>query len=77
MLDAFDDELDKLVENWTQTLLTNMEDPDHQGANLLKPEPQTVKWLHQKRALPDNLEQDFIYTQRNPLGPYACVHQNH
>jgi len=27
MLDALDGELDKLVENWTQTLLANLEDP--------------------------------------------------
>jgi len=27
MLDAMDGELDKLVENWTQTLLANLEDP--------------------------------------------------
>lgn len=31
MLDALDGELDKLVENWTQTLLANLEDPTTKG----------------------------------------------
>jgi hypothetical protein len=31
MLDALDGELDKLVENWAQTLLANLEDPPPRG----------------------------------------------
>ncbi|MDZ7699261.1 MAG: DUF6079 family protein [Deltaproteobacteria bacterium] len=31
VLDGLDDELDKLVANWTQTLLTNLEDPTTKG----------------------------------------------
>ena len=39
MLDSFDNELDTLVESWTQTLLSNLADPTTKGAiNLLKPD---------------------------------------
>jgi len=38
-LDNLDSELDKVVENWTQTLLANLEDPTTKGnLSLLKPE---------------------------------------
>jgi len=62
-LDGLDDELDKLVANWTQTLLTNLEDPTTKGnLDLLKPEPKKlVKSFIKKRELPDDLDQDFIH----------------
>jgi len=63
MLDGLDDELDKLVANWTQTLLTNLEDPTTKGnLDLLKPEPKKlVNGFIKKRELPDDLGQDFIH----------------
>jgi hypothetical protein len=64
MLDDLDGELDKLVENWTQTLLANLvEDPTTKGdLSLLKPEPrQLVDGFIKKRTLPDELDQDFIH----------------
>ena len=63
VLDGLDDELDKLVANWTQTLLTNLEDPTTKGnLDLLKPEPEKlVNGFIKKRELPDNLGQDFIH----------------
>jgi len=63
ILDALDDELDKLVDGWTQTLLTNLEDPTTKGnLSLLKPEPRKlVNSFVKKRALPDKLDQDFIH----------------
>ncbi|MDF1590873.1 MAG: DUF6079 family protein [Desulfobacterales bacterium] len=63
LLDGMDEELDKLVVNWTQTLLTNLEDPTTKGnLNLLKPEPKKlVNGFIKKRALPDKLDQDFIH----------------
>jgi hypothetical protein len=43
MLEGLDGELDKLVENWTQTLLANLEDPTTKGnLSLLKPEPRKL-----------------------------------
>ena len=63
VLDNLDDELDKLVANWTQTLLTNLEDPTTKdNLNLLKPEPKKlVNGFINKRILPDELNQDFIH----------------
>ena len=63
VLDGLDDELDNLVANWTQTLLTNLKDPTTKGnLDLLKPEPKKlVNGFMKKRALPDELDQDFIH----------------
>jgi succinate dehydrogenase flavin-adding protein (antitoxin of CptAB toxin-antitoxin module) len=63
VLDGLDDELDKLVANFTQTLLTNLEDPTTRGnLDLLKPEPKKlVNGFIKKRELPDDLGQDFIH----------------
>jgi hypothetical protein len=69
MLDALDGELDKLVENWTQTLLANLEDPTTKGnLSLLKPEPRKlVDGFIKKRTLPDDLDQDFIHALQEVL----------
>jgi len=63
VLDGLDEELDKMVENWTQTLLTNLEDPTTKGnLNLLKSEPKKlVNGFIKKRSLPDKLDQNFIH----------------
>ena len=63
VLDGLDDELDNLVANWTQTLLTNLKDPTTKGnLDLLRPEPKKlVNGFMKKRALPDELDQDFIH----------------
>jgi hypothetical protein len=63
ILDGLDGELDTLVENWAQTLLTNLEDPTTKGnLDLLKPEPKKlVNGFIQKRELPDDLDQNFIH----------------
>jgi hypothetical protein len=75
MLDALDGELDKLVENWTQTLLANLEDPTTKGAlSLLKPEPRKlVGGFIKKRALPDDLDQDFIHALQEVLSGLTKV----
>ncbi|MBU4489695.1 MAG: ATP-binding protein [Actinobacteria bacterium] len=63
VLDGLDGELDKLAENWTQTLLTNLDDPITRGnLDLLEPEPRKlVDGFIEKRALPDELDQYFIH----------------
>lgn len=63
VLDGFDEELDKLVANWIQTLLTNLEDPTTKdNLDLLRPEPKKlVNGFIKKRALPDDIDQDFIH----------------
>ncbi len=69
MLDGLDSELDKLVENWTQTLLANLEDPTTKGnLDLLKPEPSSlVNGFIKKRGLPDDMDQDFIHALQEVL----------
>ena len=79
VLDGLDDELDKLVTNWTQTLLSNLEDPTTKGnLDLLKPEPKKiVKGFIKKRTLPDlpaegaaqagELDQAFIHAMGEVL----------
>ena len=75
MLDALDSELDKLVENWTQTLLANLEDPTTKGnLSLLKPEPRKlVDGFIKKRTLPDDLDQDFIHALQEVLSGLTKV----
>ena len=75
MLDALDGELDKLFENWTQTLLANLEDPTTKGnLSLLKPEPRKlVDGFIKKRTLPDDLDQDFIHALQEVLSGLTKV----
>ncbi len=63
VLDHLDTELDKLLDDWTQTLLANLEDPTTRGnLDLLKPEPRKlVNGFIKKRALPEELDQEFIH----------------
>ncbi len=69
VLDDLDEELDKLVENWTQTLLTNLEDPTTRAnLDLLKPEPrELVDGFIKKHTLPVDLDQDFIHALQEVL----------
>jgi len=62
VLDHLDAELDKLLDDWTQTLLANLEDPTiRDNLDLLKPEPRKlVEDFLKERKLPDDLSQDFI-----------------
>jgi len=75
MLDALDDELDKLVENWTQTLLANLEDPTtKENLSLLKPEPRKlVDVFLKEQKLPDELDQDFIHALQEVLSGLVKV----
>jgi len=75
MLDGLDAELDKLIEHWTQTLLTNLEDPTtKENLSLLKPEPrELVDGFIKKQMLPDNLNQDFIHALQEVLSGLTKV----
>lgn len=75
MLNTLDGELDKLVQNWTQTLLANLEDPTTKdNLSLLKPEPRKlVDGFIKKRALPDDLDQDFIRALQEVLSGLTKV----
>jgi hypothetical protein len=79
VLDGLDEELYKLVENWTQTLLTNLEDPTTKGSLELLPteRKKVVNSFIKKRVLPDlptegsaqagELGQDFIHALQEAL----------
>jgi len=75
MLDALDGELDKLVENWTQTLLANLEHPTtKENLSLLKPEQRKqVDGFIKKRILPNDLDQDFIHALQEVLSGLTKV----
>jgi hypothetical protein len=75
VLNSLDGELDKLVENWTQTLLSNLEDPTTKGnLDLLKPAPyKLVDGFIKKRTLPDDLDQDFIHAMQEVLSGLTKV----
>ena len=63
VLDELDDELDTLLASWTQTLLTNLEDPTTKDdLGLVKPESKNlVNCFIEKQALPDEFDQGFIH----------------
>jgi hypothetical protein len=70
-----DDELDKIVENWTQTLLTNLEDPTTKSnLSLLKPaQRKVIDGFTKSRVLPDNPDQAFILAMQEALSGLAKV----
>ena len=74
-LDALDGELDKLVEDWTRTLLANLDDPaTRENLSLLKPEPRVlVDGFIKKRALPDDLDPHFLHALQEVLSGLTKV----
>lgn len=75
VLDHLDTELDKLLEDWTQTLLANLEDPTTRGnLDLLKPEPRKlVDAFLKERKLPEELTPDFIHALQEVLSGLVKV----
>jgi hypothetical protein len=75
MLDSLDTELDELEATWTQTLLSNLEDPTtQQNLSLLRPEQRTlVDAFLTSRILPDDLSNDFIQAIREVLSGLSKV----
>jgi len=73
ILSSLDSELDKLVEDWTQSLFTDLEDPTTKNKlGLLKPEQQKmVNSFVRKQLLPDDLDMDFINAMREVLSDYG------
>ena len=68
-LDGLDYELDGLITNWSQTLLSNLEDPTTKGdLGLLKPEAKKLVSAFLKNgSLLEHLDQDFINALREVL----------
>jgi hypothetical protein len=75
VLEHLDTELDKLLEDWTQTLLANLEDPTTRGnLELLKPESRKlVDAFLKERKLPDGLTPDFIHALQEVLSGLVKV----
>ena len=68
-LERMDGELDNMLDSWTQTLLSNLEDPTtRENIKLLKPKAQKlVTDFKNKALLPDDLSQDFIQALKEVL----------
>lgn len=69
LLTSMDTQLDRLLAEWTQTLLGNLEDPTTQeNLHLLKSERmQVVDNFLRSRSLPEPLTKDFIYAIQEVL----------
>ncbi|SHK90110.1 hypothetical protein SAMN02745216_04280 [Desulfatibacillum alkenivorans DSM 16219] len=74
-LDNLDNELDAMVDNWRDTLLANLEDPTtKENLTLLKDEQRSlVDGFLKRRALPDQLDQDFIQAMKEVLSGLTKV----
>jgi len=75
VLKALEDELDKLHEGWTKTLLSNLEDPTtQQNLTLLKAAARKiVDGFLKSRALPDDVNHDFVAALQEALSGLAKV----
>jgi hypothetical protein len=74
-LKRLEDELDRLHEGWTKTLLNNLEDPTtQQNLGLLKPPPRKiVDTFLATRVLPDDVSQDFVAALQEALSGLSKV----
>jgi len=68
-LSKLEDDLEKLYDEWTKTLLNNLEDPiTQERIDLLKPEmKQHIQDFLNVRALPDKLSDEFVQAIREAL----------
>ena len=75
VLAQLDDELDRLLANWTRTLLVNLDDPaTHENLSLLQPERATrVSAFVAEGELPDVLEPEFVEALQEVLSGLVKV----
>jgi len=75
VLESLDHDLDKIVKEWTQTLLSNLEDPTTlDNLSLLKPEArEIIDSFLKSRTLPEPLEQDFVAALQEALSGLTRV----
>ncbi|MEI6310171.1 MAG: DUF6079 family protein, partial [bacterium] len=75
VLQQLNDQLDKMLADWTTALLANLEDPTTKGnLSLLKLEQrELVDNFIKKRTLPDELDQDFIHALQEALSGLTKV----
>ena len=74
-LAQLDDEADRLLADWTQTLLANLRDPaTHENLSLLQPDHRKrVAAFAENGELPDPLDPDFIEAVREVLSGLVKV----
>jgi hypothetical protein len=75
VLEHLDTELDKLLEDWTLTLLANLDDPTTRG-NLELLKPSSRKLLDaflEERKLPEEITPDFIHALQEVLSGLVKV----
>ncbi len=74
-LDELDEELDSMIEDWTRTILSFLEDPTTQNTlNLLKAEDRAlVDDFIKKRRLPDEITSDFLHALKEVLSGLVPV----
>ena len=75
VLKGIEEELEKLYDGWTKTLLSNLEDPTtQQNLSLLKPEARKIvdRFL-KSRSLPEDVNHDFVAALQEALSGLAKV----
>lgn len=74
-LDGLDTELEKMVDDWAQTLLSNLEDPTtRSNLDLLTTErKKLVTGFVKNRVLPEELDQEFIQALQEVLSGLSKV----
>jgi hypothetical protein len=79
MLASLDDELDKLVGNWTKTLQTNLEDPttkERIKKALSSNQKKVVQAFLNRKALPEDITHEFLNAVKEALTDLALVSMN-
>ena len=77
-LSQLDDDLDKIVEGWTRTLLDNLKDPaTRENLSLLQPAGrERIGAFVEEGELPDSLEPEFVEALREVLSGLVKVVMN-
>ena len=76
LIQQFDDELDKLIDSWKQTLLTNLEDPttkDRINKVLLENQKKVALAFLKSRKLPDEISHEFINAIKEALTDLSLI----
>ena len=75
MLDQIDQQLDGLLENWTKTLLENLDDPTARKSIKLLPEAQkaAVDAFLKGKKLPEKISNDLVQGMQQALSGLIAI----
>ena len=75
VLDQIDQLLDSLLENWTKTLLDNLDDPTAKKSIKLLPDEQreAVNTFHKRKKLPDKISNDLVQGMQQALSGLIAI----